>query len=448
MTISTPTIISISLISAYLLYVVSKKNEFFPWYSRIFGLFKPTYKIKGDVDEEFKDVEDIFKKAFLNGEEVGSSVSVYSNGKLKVELYGGYANFENGEEYTSNTLNLVYSSSKFMATCVIARLVDQGLLTYDQKVVEIWPEFGKSGKEEVTISDVLKHEAGIPYFDDPQPSLEEVYDHKKLKLVLENQKHVFDGERVRCYHGVTRGLILNEISRLVDPQHRSIGQIYRQEINKEFDMEFYLGLNSPQLERRAKWYMPSIVDLLASLFLPKVLVGNKAVKIDKRVGGSNSNMSKVNKFKYSKDKDIPNATDWHKIELPSINGFTNSKTLAKMANIFANRGKLDDKVFISKETFITAMSEQTKALDQAVYLDFILTKGGFGIFTFDQLKDEKGENIPFYGWGGFGGSIVVFNPDYNFSFAYVTNGCQLEMFGEGRGSKLIIPAFKSHLKTI
>ncbi|KAI9291469.1 beta-lactamase/transpeptidase-like protein, partial [Neoconidiobolus thromboides FSU 785] len=442
MTIPTKAIASASIISAYLLYVVSKKSDFLPWYTRLFGMFKPNYKIKGDVNEEFKTVEEVFSKGFTNGEEVGSSVSVYSNGKLVVELYGGFADFESGEEYTSNTLNLVYSSSKFMTNCVMARLVDQGLLTYDQKVVEIWPEFGKGGKEKVTISDVLKHEAGVPYFDDPQPSLEEVYDHKKLKLALENQKHVFDGERVRCYHGTTRGLILNEIVRLVDLQHRSIGQIYKQEINKEFDIEFYLGLNNIQLERKAKWYMPPIVDVLAAAFLPKKLIGDKAIKIDKRTGGNDSNVSKIAKFKYSKDQDVSNATDWHKIELPSVNGFTNSKSLAKMGAFFANHGKFDDKVFISEKTFENSISEPTKALDQAVYLDFVLTKGGFGVFTFDELKDEKGENIPFYGWGGFGGSMVLFSPDYNFSFAYVTNGCQYEMFGEGRASKLIVPAFK------
>ena len=27
-----------------------------------------------------------------------------------------------------------------------------------------WPEFGRNGKDEVTIEDVLRHEAGLPFF--------------------------------------------------------------------------------------------------------------------------------------------------------------------------------------------------------------------------------------------------------------------------------------------
>ena len=33
---------------------------------------------------------------------------------------------------------------------------------YEDKVSKHWPEFGQNGKEEVTIADVLRHEAGLP----------------------------------------------------------------------------------------------------------------------------------------------------------------------------------------------------------------------------------------------------------------------------------------------
>ena len=33
---------------------------------------------------------------------------------------------------------------------------------YEDKVCQHWPEFGQNGKEEVTIADVLRHEAGLP----------------------------------------------------------------------------------------------------------------------------------------------------------------------------------------------------------------------------------------------------------------------------------------------
>lgn len=43
-------------------------------------------------------------------------------------------------------------------------LVDRGLLSYEDKVAMHWPDFAQGGKENITISDVLRHEGGLPYF--------------------------------------------------------------------------------------------------------------------------------------------------------------------------------------------------------------------------------------------------------------------------------------------
>lgn len=64
-------------------------------------------------------------------------------------------------------LQNVYSSGKNIEAVCIAMLVDKGLLNYDELVSSYWPEFGQFGKENVTLSDVLRHEAGIPFFSDP-----------------------------------------------------------------------------------------------------------------------------------------------------------------------------------------------------------------------------------------------------------------------------------------
>ena len=55
----------------------------------------------------------------------------------------------------------MYSSGKSIAAIVVAMLVDQGLLSYDEKIVTYWPEFGNKGKTDITLADVLRHEAGL-----------------------------------------------------------------------------------------------------------------------------------------------------------------------------------------------------------------------------------------------------------------------------------------------
>ena len=40
-------------------------------------------------------------------------------------------------------------------------LADRGLIDHDKPVKEYWPEFAQNGKENITIADVGRHEAGL-----------------------------------------------------------------------------------------------------------------------------------------------------------------------------------------------------------------------------------------------------------------------------------------------
>ena len=49
----------------------------------------------------------------------------------------------------------------------ISLLLLQGLLKYTEKISTYWPEFGQNGKENITVADLLRHEAGLASFDLP-----------------------------------------------------------------------------------------------------------------------------------------------------------------------------------------------------------------------------------------------------------------------------------------
>jgi len=40
-------------------------------------------------------------------------------------------------------------------------------MKYTEKISSYWPEFGQSGKEDITVADLLRHEAGLAQFDLP-----------------------------------------------------------------------------------------------------------------------------------------------------------------------------------------------------------------------------------------------------------------------------------------
>ena len=128
-------------------------------------------------------------------------------------------------------LQCIFSSGKSIAAIVVAQYVEKNLLNYSEKVSKYWPEFGQNDKENITLADVLRHESGLSWLDHTFAK-EDFYSENikanKIGEIIEKCAQKFPGKTSREYHLISRGCILNEIIRRVDPQNRTIGEIIRQ----------------------------------------------------------------------------------------------------------------------------------------------------------------------------------------------------------------------------
>ena len=79
-----------------------------------------------------------------------------------LDLYGGLADKDTGREVDENTMFVLYSSTKPVTACCLHILWERGKLNWDDRVAYHWPEFAQSGKEDVTIAQVLTHRGGFP----------------------------------------------------------------------------------------------------------------------------------------------------------------------------------------------------------------------------------------------------------------------------------------------
>ena len=138
-------------------------------------------------------------------------------------------------ELSNNSYNLfqgIFSSGKSITAIVVAQYVEKNLLDYSEKVSKYWPEFGQNDKENITLADVLRHECGLSWINhtfDKEDFYSENIKANKLGEIIEKYAQKFPGrETSRAYHVISRGLILNEIIRRVDPENRTIGEIIRQ----------------------------------------------------------------------------------------------------------------------------------------------------------------------------------------------------------------------------
>ncbi len=90
---------------------------------------------------------------------------VYFGPEKVVDLWGSTADSPNATFYGPDTLQSVCSSTKCLTAIAFASgVVDKGLVRYEDKVSRFWPEFAANEKENVTIADVMRHEAGLANF--------------------------------------------------------------------------------------------------------------------------------------------------------------------------------------------------------------------------------------------------------------------------------------------
>ena len=113
--------------------------------------------------DDFGAVADAFERNFTELGELGAAFSLYVDGEVKADLWAGVADKTTGQPWSHDTLQLVYSTTKGAAAVCVARLVEAGRISYGDTVATYWPEFAASGKGEVTIAQMMSHQAGLPY---------------------------------------------------------------------------------------------------------------------------------------------------------------------------------------------------------------------------------------------------------------------------------------------
>jgi CubicO group peptidase (beta-lactamase class C family) len=199
--------------------------------------------IHGTVAPGFEEVENEFRKNFLEQDELGAACAIYHRGEKVVDLWGGYRDLERRAPWQEDTLVLVYSTTKGLAGMTVAVANSRGLIDYDEKVATYWPEFAQGGKESITVRQLLSHQAGLSRLDKPldRPT---IANPDALAATIAKQKAAWEPGTRHGYHDISLGWYEGELIRRVDPQHRSLGRFFREEIAEPLGLEFYIGLPS------------------------------------------------------------------------------------------------------------------------------------------------------------------------------------------------------------
>jgi CubicO group peptidase (beta-lactamase class C family) len=200
-----------------------------------------TPEIAGDVSPGFEHVRDAFRDNFSQRGELGGACCVYWRGEKIVDLWGGIRNKQTGEPWEQGTMVVVHSATKGLAAMTLALAHSRGWLDYEERVAHYWPEFAQQGKENITVRQLLAHQAGL-FAIEERVDRGVVADLDRLAAVLARQKPVWKPGTRQAYHALSLGFYEGELLRRVDPQRRSLGRFFQDEIASQLREDVYIGL--------------------------------------------------------------------------------------------------------------------------------------------------------------------------------------------------------------
>jgi CubicO group peptidase (beta-lactamase class C family) len=379
--------------------------------------------VNGFIAPGFESVRDAFAQNFEKGLEVGAAFSAYHRGTKVVDVWGGVADQATNRPWTEDTLVLVFSTTKGATAICANRLAEQGLLDIDAPVATYWPEFAQAGKDAILVSQLLCHQAGLPWVDEPL-TLEQALAWDPMIHALEHQAPVWEPGTQHGYHAVTFGYLVGEVVRRVTGV--SIGTYFDEEIAQPLGLDFWIGLP----EREERRVAPLIGDLsgdaigaeldeagksaLAEIMGPDTMVG-KALTAGGAFRGAG----------------IFNTREVHAAEIPAAGGITDARSIARM--FAATIGDVDGVRLLTPEQMNLASTQRTSG-PNTVLLDLDL-QFGLGFFVPSSLLQLGGPKS--FGHFGAGGSMGWADPEAELAFGYAMNKMELGLAGDLRSYNLV-----------
>ena len=112
---------------------------------------------------KFASVDSVIENAISDSSFPGAVLLVQMNGKIILRrAYGHYTYDPASGNIRLNTMFDLASCTKVVATTTATMMCyDRGLFKLDDKVSEYLPQFGKNGKQNITIRNLLVHDSGL-----------------------------------------------------------------------------------------------------------------------------------------------------------------------------------------------------------------------------------------------------------------------------------------------
>src|SRR6184192_4183293 len=201
-----------------------------------------------DADELRQRLTPLFRENFEKFGELGAAASILQNGKPLIDLYSGFCDARHEKPWEADTLVLIWSATKGIGNACVLHVLQEHRIGSDRYVAEFWPEFAQGGKEKITLSQLLSHQAGLCALD----ARVDILDYNAVIRALELQKPLWLPGTAHGYHARTFGFLLDELIRRI--AGKTLSGYWQENFARPLHLDFWIGLLEKENPRVATIY--------------------------------------------------------------------------------------------------------------------------------------------------------------------------------------------------
>ena len=236
-----------------------------------------------------------------------------------------------------------------------------------------------------------------------------VADLDRLALVLARQKPAWEPGTRQAYHAISLGFYESELLRRIDPQHRSLGRFFQDEIATPLGLQFYIRLPEALPNARlATLERGNPFKTLASFPLPLMLAAiNPHSNIYRALVVNPGSWLPLDEERiYARN-----------LEVPSGGGVGTARAIAHAYGVFATGGR---ELGLRQATVQTLMAPAV-APRRGFYDECLKGDVQFSLGFMKPSQNWRFGNPGAFGAPGAGGSLGFADPQTGIGYAYVTN---------------------------
>ena len=331
-------------------------------------------KSLGFAPKPLEHLDALIRSHIEEGRYPGAQIALARHGRLA--LFQSYGEAKTKVPVTNDTLFLLFSQTKVLTSSAIWTLVEEGKLSFMDKVTDFLPEFAARGKADLTMEQVMTHRGGFPSADITRATWA---DHAKMRAeVCDFSLEWTPGTRLQ-YHGRAAHLVQAMVIEAVT------GQDYRDVIRTRvleplgLQNEIFVGVPEAQLARCADIFGPEHRD---------------------------------------------NSPEFRAAGLPHGGGFATARGMVAFYQMLGHGGRLGDQRIFSPRLLNYVASNHTGDMGD-VQMDGIPMHRGLGPHVrghSDRIRGLGTIGAPVtFGHGGVGTSYSWADPSSGVSFTYLTN---------------------------